>query len=190
MRAVIFASAVALALSATLASAQTMSMPTAAAAGPTPAALAAAATVPSTKAFVETAAAANQFEIVSSQLALTKTKNKKIVAFAKKMIKDHTQIGKNYVAALGKANTGITPPAGLGDELDKIMARLKSEEGATFEADYIAAQTKGHQDAVGLFAGYAKGGDNKVVQAFAKKTLPMIEMHLQMCYELAAAQKK
>jgi putative membrane protein len=69
------------------------------------------------------------------------------------------------------------------------MARLKSEDGAAFEADYIAAQTKGHQDAVGLFAGYAKGGDNKVMQAFAKKTLPIIEMHLRMCYALAAKKK-
>ena len=63
--------------------------------------------------------------------------------------------GPELVAALGKANTGVTPPSGLGDDLDKIMARLKSEDGATFEADYIAVQTKGHQDAVGLFAGYA-----------------------------------
>ncbi|MFG1466752.1 DUF4142 domain-containing protein, partial [Xanthobacter sp. DSM 24535] len=57
--------------------------------------------------------------------------------------------------------------------------------GAAFDADYIAVQTKGHQDAVGLFGGYAKGGENPTLKAFAKKTLPMIEMHLQMCYALA-----
>jgi len=184
MKAAILASVLALALGTTFASAQTADKP-----GPSPREIAASATVPSTKAFVETAAPANQFEIVSSELALTKTKNKAIVTFAKRMIKDHTQIGKNFVAALGKANTGVTPPAGLGDDLDKIMARLKSEDGAAFEADYIAVQTKGHQDAVGLFAGYAKGGDNKVMQAFAKKTLPIIEMHLRMCYALAAKKK-
>jgi putative membrane protein len=186
MKATILVSVMALALSATLVSAQGANKPTA---GPSPSEIAASATVPSTKAFIETAAPANQFEIVASELALTKTKNKQIVTFAKRMIKDHTQIGKNFVAALGKANTGVTPPSGLGDDLDKIMARLKSEDGAAFEADYIAAQTKGHQDAVGLFAGYAKGGDNKVMQAFAKKTLPIIEMHLRMCYALAAKKK-
>ncbi|WP_420836883.1 DUF4142 domain-containing protein [Aquabacter cavernae] len=162
-----------------------MNMPAAPSAGPTPTAIAAAATVPSTKAFVETAAAANQFEISSSQLAIKTSKNKKVVEFAKHMVKDHTEIGKNFVAALGKANTGITPPAGIGSELDAIMTRLKSESGAAFDADYIAVQTKAHQDAVGLFAGYAKGGDNPVLQEFAKKTLPVIEMHLRMCYALA-----
>jgi putative membrane protein len=182
MKAVMFAWVLVLAMGTTLVSAQTTNNP---AAGPSPKEIADSATVPSTKAFVETAAPANQFEIVSSQLALTKTKNKEIVAFANRMIKDHTEIGKNFVTAMNKANTGISIPAGLGDDLDKIMARLKSEDGATFEADYIAAQTKGHQDAVGLFAGYAKGGDNKVMQAFAKKTRPIIEMHLRMCYALA-----
>jgi len=181
-----FASVIAFAMVTTFVSAQTMNKP---AADPSPSEIAASATVPSTKAFVDTAAAANQFEIVSSELALTKTKNRKIVTFAKRMIKDHTQIGKNFVAALGKANTGLTPPSGLGDDLDKIMARLKSEDGATFDADYIVVQTKGHQDAVALFAGYAKGGDNPVMKAFAKKTLPIIETHLRLCYALAAQKK-
>ncbi len=169
--------------------AQTMSMTHAAppAGQPTPEALAAAATVPSTKAFIETAAAANQFEIVSSQVALQNTQTRKVRVFARKMIADHTKIGKGFVAALGEAKTGITPPAGMGADLDAIVARLKSEKGAAFNADYIAAQTKGHQDAVGLFAGYAKGGDNPVLQAFAKKTLPIIQMHLEMCYALAKA---
>lgn len=177
MKTVTLGCVIALTLGTTLVSAQTMNNP---ATGPSPKEIAASTTVPSTKAFVETAAAANQFEIASSELALTKTKNKAIVAFANRMIKDHTQIGKNFVAALNKA---------LGDDLDKIMARLKSEDGTTFESDYIAVQTKGHQDAVGLFAGYAKGGDNPVMQAFAKKALPTIEMHLRMCYALATKKK-
>ena len=186
MKVLMLACVIALGLVTTLVSAQTTNNP---AAGPSPNEIAASATVPSTKAFLETAAAANQFEIASSELALTKTKNKEIVAFANRMIKDHTQIGKDFVAAMNKANTGISIPPGLGADLDKIMARLKSEDGTAFETDYIAVQTKGHQDAVGLFAGYAKGGDNPVIQAFAKKTLPTIEMHLQMCYALAAKKK-
>jgi len=186
MKAVTLACVIALALG-TVVSAQTMNNP--ATTGPSPKEIAASATVPSTKAFVETAAAANQFEIASSELALTKTKNPEIVAFANKMIQDHTQIGKDFVAAMNKANTGISIPPGLGADLDKIMARLKSEDGTAFESDYIAVQTKGHQDAVGLFAGYAKGGDNPVMQAFAKNTLPTIEMHLRMCYALPTKKK-
>jgi putative membrane protein len=172
MKALTLACVIALALGTTVVSAQTMNNP--ATTGPSPKEIAASATVPSTKAFVETAAAANQFEIASSELALTKTKNPEIVAFANKMI---------------QAKTGLSIPPGLGADLDKIMARLKSEDGTTFESDYIAVQTKGHQDAVGLFAGYAKGGDNPVMLAFAKNTLPTIEMHLRMCYALPTKKK-
>lgn len=188
MRVLLFASAIALAVGSTCVQAQTMAMPSAA--GPTPQALAAAAKVPSTAAFVTTAAAANQFEIASSRLALLKSFNPKIRAFAAKMITDHSRIGTEFVAALGKAKTGIVPPEGLGADLDAIMTRLRGTYGPAFEAEYVAAQTKGHQAAVGLFAGYAKGGANPVMRTFAKATLPTIEMHLGMCYELAAALKK
>lgn len=188
MRVLFFASAIALVVGSTCVSAETMHMHSMG--GPTPQALAAAAKVPSTAAFINTAAAANQFEIASSKLALFKTLNPKIRAFASMMVKDHTLIGKNFVAALGKADTGITPPAGLGADLDAIMTKLRGTYGPAFEAEYIAAQTKGHQAAVGLFAGYAKGGANPVMKAFAKSTLPTIQMHLDMCYELAAALKK
>lgn len=139
---------------------------------------------PTTQAFVDTAAPANKFEIVSSQIALQKTTNPEIVAFAKKMIHDHTQIGTAFVAALAKSKTGLKPPAGLGPDIDATIARLKSETGVTFEKDYIAAQTAGHKAAVGLFKGYAEGGENPELKAFAAKTLPTIEMHYHMCMEL------
>lgn len=158
----------------------------ASAAGPTPAEIAATASVPTTAAFVATAPAANAFEIASSKLALEKSTNPAVRAFAEKMITDHTMIGEHFVAAFGKAGTGLTPPDGLGPELGAIMDKLQSESGATFDKDYIAAQTQGHQAAVGLFAGYAKGGDNAVLKAFAAETLPMIEMHLEMCYALGS----
>lgn len=162
-------------------------LPTAAtAAGPTPAEIAASASVPTTAAFVATAPAANAFEIASSRLALEKSQNPAVRAFAQKMITDHTMIGEHFVAAFGKAGTGLTPPDGLGAELGAIMNKLQGESGAAFDKDYIAAQTQGHQAAVGLFAGYAKGGDNAVLKAFAADTLPMIEMHLEMCYALGS----
>lgn len=155
--------------------------------GPAPQALVAVARVPSTDAFVKTAAAANGFEIASSKLALEKSKNPAIRAFAQHMITDHTRIGEAFVAALGQANTGITPAAGLTPDLDKIMADLSAKSGAAFDAAYVAAQTQGHMDAVGLFGGYAKGGSNPVMRQFAVETLPTIKMHLTMCYDLAAS---
>lgn len=155
--------------------------------GPSPQALVAVARVPSTDVFVKTAAAANGFEIASSKLALEKSKNPAIRAFAQNMIKDHTRIGEAFVAALTKADTGIIPPPGLTPDLEKIMADLSAKAGAAFDAAYIAAQTQGHIDAVGLFGGYAKGGSNGVMRTFATETLPTIKMHLTMCYELVTS---
>lgn len=141
--------------------------------------------VPSTQTFVDTAAVANRFEIVSSELALKKTKDPEVVAFARQMITDHTKIGEGFVKALGKAHTGLTPPAGLNADLEATMKKLQAASGDAFVKAYVAAQLDGHKAAVGLFGGYASGGDNKVLKSFAGKVLPTIEHHLMMAETLA-----
>ncbi|WFR98794.1 DUF4142 domain-containing protein [Rhizobium tumorigenes] len=56
-----------------------------------------------------------------------------------------------------------------------------------FEPLYIDMQTSAHMEAVTLFATYAKGGDDAAVKAFAKKTLPKLEMHKMHVLGLVAA---
>ena len=66
------------------------------------------------KAFAETAASSNMFEIESSQLALAHSKTDKVQAFADKMIDDHTAAGEKMKAAATK--DGVTPPTEMAEK--------------------------------------------------------------------------
>jgi len=50
----------------------------------------------------------------------------------------------------------------------------------------VSAQEDVHEDAVDLFKRYGKEGDNAELKAWAAKTAPALEHHLQMVEQLNA----
>ena len=130
-----------------------------------------------TDSFVTTAASANAFEIQTSRMAEKEAAAKDVRTFAKEMIRDHERIGKHFEAALGKGK--LAPPSGptLSTEDQSKLEELNGLKGKEFDAKYVELQAAAHHDAVALFSGYAKSGDNKALRSFAKDTLPVLEMH-------------
>ncbi len=128
--------------------------------------------------FVKKAAMSDRFEIESSQLALEKSKNTKVKAFAQQMVDDHTKSTNDLKAALGSSeiDPGLTDTP-LDAKHQKIIAMLKHENAKKFDTDYLKAQKEGHAKAVALFQTYAKKGDDASLKDFANKTLPVIEGH-------------
>lgn len=132
--------------------------------------------------FATAAGDAGMFEIASSKLALTKTKNAMVKTFAQKMIDDHTTAGEAMAAAA--KSDGVAPPANLDPASQAMLDKLKNLTGAEFEKAYGADQVKGHADAVALFRGYSKNGNSGALKAFAAKTLPTLEEHYTMAKKL------
>lgn len=130
--------------------------------------------------FADKAAVANLFEIETSKLAVKMSKNKDVLAFANKMITDHTKAGTAFKAAVGKA-TGVTPPAEKLDEAHQgKLDDLKGKTGEDFDKAYIDAQQDAHDEAVSLFDSYANNGDDAALKAFAAETLPTLKAHKDM----------
>lgn len=134
--------------------------------------------------FVKAVSSSNAFEIESSKLAEQKAKDGDVKEFAKQMIADHTKAAEELKKA-AKTEGGEPPLA------PKHAAMLETLNGASdrdFQPLYIEMQAAAHMEAVSLFATYAKGGDDPAVKAFAKKTLPTLEMHKMHVQKLVAAQ--
>ncbi|GHD15120.1 DUF4142 domain-containing protein [Tianweitania populi] len=142
--------------------------------------MAAAAMKVETPKFVEMVASSNMLEIESSKLAEKKSKDEDIQAFAKHMIKDHTKAGEDLKA------TGQTPPIKYAPKHAAMMKLLENAEGKDFDALYIDMQTQAHMEAVMLFRTYAGSGDDEKVVAFAKNTLPALEMHMDHIKKIVA----
>jgi putative membrane protein len=144
--------------------------------------------------FVQKATVGNQFEIMSSQLALDKTQNSQVKEFAQQMIQDHGKAGENMKAALTKAKKDINlqePTKILDAEHQKILGSLKTTSGSNdFDAKYIKAQVNAHNETLALFRDYDKNGDNAALKNFAATTIPTLEMHKQHIDGLAMAEQQ
>jgi putative membrane protein len=138
---------------------------------------------PSTADFVKKATIAGMFEIESSKLAEQKSQDPKVQAFAKMMIDDHTKAA-DELKAKAQGISGAQMPGQLDMAHQKKMDGLKAASAGKFLKQYKSDQVKGHQEAVALFEGYAAGGDNAELKAWAQQTLPTLQHHLQEAQQL------
>lgn len=127
--------------------------------------------------FVNAAAISNLFEIQSSQLALSNATDDAIKAFAQHMIDDHSMAGDELKAAA--SGVGLTVPTDLDQATADKLVQLQAVTGEQFDLLYVQLQTGAHAEAVALFSGYAKGGDDEKLKAFAAKTLPTLHQHYE-----------
>ena len=143
------------------------------------------ATVTDPQEFTTKAAGAGDFEIQSSQLALSKSQNADIKTFAQMMIDDHTKAAEALKTAAAAQGTSM-PTAQDADSAGKLQ-QLQGASGADFDKLYVQMQTDAHIAAVGLYAGYAQNGQAGAIKDHATKTLPTLKMHYDMVLKLRAA---
>ena len=139
--------------------------------------------------FVQKAAAGDMFEVESSKVALKRSTNADVKAFARMMIKAHTQTTADLKAAIAKSGQSLTPPAALPDDRAKALQDLKDADAKDFDRKYLDAQVDGHQAALDLMARYAKDGDVAEIKDFAGKTAPAVQEHLDKAKSIRDALK-
>ena len=127
--------------------------------------------------FAAAAAASDLFEIESSKLAQSQASGAKVKDFAAMLVKDHTNSTSELKGIAAKENITLAPPSLDADKQAKLDA-LKAAKGEDFDRLYISQQVPAHEQALQLMQGYAAGGDNAAVKAFASKTAPVIQKHL------------
>ena len=140
--------------------------------------------------FMKDAAHAGQMEIEGSRLALTKASSQQVKDFAQKIIDDHTKAGQELATLAAAKGVKLPDEPSLAQKTK--LKLLGTHDGAKFDAKY--AETIGvsaHEDAVTLFTKASRDAKDADVKAFAIKTLPTLQHHLQMAQELktATAQK-
>ncbi|WP_233582851.1 DUF4142 domain-containing protein [Candidimonas sp. SYP-B2681] len=135
------------------------------------------------KDFLEDAAQSGHAEIEGSKLALRKTANPDIKAFAEQMIADHTKVG-DELTALAKQK-GYTPPTEPSlVQATKIKA-ISVMDGDSFDKSYAnQIGVSVHEDAVELFQETANEAKDPDIKAFAAKHLPALQQHLELARAL------
>lgn len=130
-------------------------------------------------------AMANMAEIASAKIAVAKTQNPDVKAFAQRMIDDHTK-AQAEVQALAKAK-GVALPTELNVKYKAKSALLQGLEGEIFNRTYIKQSGRAdHRDTHDkLRDGMDKLKDPEV-KALVAKIRPIVEQHLLMAEEMVA----
>lgn len=140
---------------------------------------------PGTQDFVTKVEGGNQYEIQASQIAEKQAKSARVKEFARRMVRDHTKAGKELTAAVKRDKAANLPSdTPIPSDLQTKLDQLKSAQGADFDTQYVQQMLQDHQDAAPMFTAYAKGGDDKIIKAFARRTAPVIRSHLEMVEKL------
>lgn len=131
------------------------------------------------RAFMEKAAMSDMAEVQLSQIAQQKATRDDVKQLAGRMVQDHTRTSQELKSIAGKHN--VTLPTALDRKHQLAVEKLQGKTaGADFDRQYLKLLLDDHRQAVSLFRAEAKSGKNPEAKAFAAKTLPALEEHLQM----------
>jgi putative membrane protein len=121
--------------------------------------------------FFEEAAKSGMKEVEVSTAVKGRLTNPQVSSFADMMVTDHTAANTELQALAAKK--GVTLPTEKKDYTKKWSKNEKD-----LDEDYIKAMEDDHEDAVKLFEKASKSDDPDIA-AFAQKTLPKLQQHLE-----------
>ncbi len=137
------------------------------------------------KLFMLRAAQGDMGEIMSSQMALKKSRNADVKAVAQRLVTDH---GASLQEGMGLGVLlGLPAPKDPGLMNEAYAAQLRSASGKDFDKIYMAGQVEAHENTIALYGMELSQGQDPQVKAFAMKYLPGIESHTAQIYQVAMA---
>ncbi len=137
--------------------------------------------------FVEAATEAGIAEVVTGKLAQEKSQNAEIKGFADMMVTDHTKANQELADIARKLDISVPDEAALTDKVKKVILEWRDE---SFDKSYVNNQVDAHEKAVELYKKEAASSDKAELKAFAAKTLPTLEAHLQKAKALQTSHGK
>lgn len=126
---------------------------------------------------------ANLAEIETGKLALDKSRNVHIRAFAQKMIDDHT----NAMQALQSLarNKGITLPTETDMQHKAMATGLSVLSGDTFDQQYLQhIGVADHQQTLDLLKQTIQTTNDRDLRAHATQMMPVVEQHLAIAQRM------
>jgi putative membrane protein len=133
--------------------------------------------------FVARAGIADMTEIELSELALARSKDPAVQAYARKMIDEHRKALGNLKTAASEAKVSV--PGTLDQKHEEKKAALSRLQGKDFDKEYAQLMAAGHDQAVALYDAAASAEKlPEVLQRYAKRTLPVIRTHRDAAHEL------
>jgi len=133
--------------------------------------------------FIRTAGEAGKAEVDLAKLAIAKSSNANVKAFAEALRNDHEKAN----AELGELadRKGVTIAATTAS-VKAMHNKLAAMSGAEFDKAFLAQMVSDHEKAVSEFTKESKDTKDADIQAFSDKALPTLNEHLARAKDLKA----
>src|SRR4029078_5160678 len=105
--------------------------------------------------------------------------------YAHLMVVTHVPVVEGLNVVLQRQGVAAPPNTLLQGAYDAMLASLKVEKGASLDRDYVGGQVEYQKGNAALFHYEIQNGTDPDLKAFARRTLPKIEDHLQRALQLA-----
>ena len=135
--------------------------------------------------YLQIAGESDVFEVTSSQIAIQRSQNPRVRAFASMLIDHHTRT-TNITLAQAKAAGLMPPPAVLGQGTRTQIDQLLAAPAADFDRVYLTQQVPAHEQALAVQTTYSRQGDKGPLRTAAKGAIPIITAHLRQARTLQA----
>jgi len=136
---------------------------------------------------------AGVIDVEAAKLALTKSKNKEVVAFAQDMVRDHEAVNQKALALVAKLK--VTPEdndtsKGLVKQAETERASLAKLDGGAFDKAYVANEVAYHKTVNGaLESTLIPGSSNEELKALLSTGLKIFKGHEQHAEQLVGTLK-
>ena len=137
-------------------------------------------------AFVMKAATGNRMEIEAGNLAQQNAQSERVKNFGAMMVQDHQAANQELTTATGR---GMNMPDSLPADMRKLADQLRNLKGKAFDNRYMSMMVEDHRKTIADFQKQANGGTNDGLKAFAQRTLPVLQKHLDSAVAINSAIK-
>ena len=137
--------------------------------------------------FWSEAAIGGMAEVELGRLASTKAQNSEVKRFAEMMVSDHSKANEELKALAKKKN--IILPTALDAEHQSTIQRLQGMSGTEFDRAYVDDMVEDHEADVQAFEKQSTDDSDPDAKAFAAKTLPTLQKHLDAIRAIQARLK-
>ena len=139
------------------------------------------------KEFMNKAAQGGMAEVKLGELAASKAQSPEVKAFGQRMVVDHGKANADLKTLAAEKNA--TLPADVSSEQKEMYDKLSKLSGAEFDKEYVKGMVEDHEKDVAEFKKESTGAEDSGVKAFAAKTLPTLESHLEQIKTISGKMK-
>ena len=137
--------------------------------------------------FVGYAQQVNDFEVAAGRMALAKSANENVRAFASRAVSLHGDAAQRLAKARSEAGVSYAPDPSGPPNTQAILQRLNGLDGAAFDSAYANAQLGVCTDAEAQYGAYSQNGRNGALRRYAQGELPHMQGQLEFARRLAGS---